>query len=114
MDFVPLLVGAAMVAMLIDVLRSLKGKDWNGVVTPLFAFVAGVLVAWLLSESNFASTISIGDTGLTLADLNFASLIIFGFAFSSIAAKGVDLISAIANRPNAKPSLIEGTSTTHD
>ena len=108
-DFVPLLVGAAMVAMLIDVLRSAKGKDWNGVVTPLFAFVAGVFVAWLLSESDFASTIKIGDTGLTLADLNFASLVIFGFAFAAFAAKGVDLISAIAKRPNVKPSLIEGT-----
>jgi len=108
MDFVPLLVGAAMVAMLIDVFRSLKGKDWNGVVTPLAAFIAGVAVAWLLAESDFAGTIAIGDTGLTLADLNFASLVIFGFAFSSIAAKGVDLISAIAKRPNTKPSLIEG------
>ena len=29
MDFVPLLVGAAMVAMLIDVVRSAKGGDWN-------------------------------------------------------------------------------------
>ncbi len=108
MDFVPLIVGGLMVAMLIDVLRSIKGKDWNGVVTPLFAFVAGVCVAWLLSKSDFASTIKIGDTGLTLHDLNFASIIVFGFAFSSFAAKGVDLISAVAKRPNVKPSLIEG------
>lgn len=108
MDFVPLLVGAAMVAVLIDVFRSAKGKDWNGVMTPLAAFAAGVLVAWLLSESDFASTITIGDTGLTLADLNFASLVIFGFAFSAFASKGVDLISAIAKRPNVKPHLVDG------
>lgn len=107
MDFVPLLVGAAMVAMLIDVLRSLRGKDWNGVITPIAAFVAGVFVAWLLSESDFASTVKIGDTGLTLADLNFASLVLFGFAFATFAAKGTDLISAIAKRPNVKPSLID-------
>ena len=108
MDFVPLLVGAAMVAMLIDVVRSARGGDWNGVVTPVTAFVAGVFVAWLLSESDFASTVVIGDTGLTLADLNFASLVLFGFAFAAFAAKGVDLISAIAKRPNVKPSLVEG------
>lgn len=108
MDFVPLLVGAAMVAMLIDVIRSARGGDWNGVITPLVAFGAGVMVAWLLSESDFASTIKIGDTGLTLADLNFASLVLFGFAFAAFAAKGVDLISAIAKRPNVKPSLVEG------
>lgn len=109
MDFVPLVVGGLMVAMLIDVFRSLKGKDWNGVITPLAAFLAGVFVAWLLSESDFASTIKIGDTGLTLADLNFASLVVFGFAFSSFAAKLVDTISAVAKRPNVKPSLIEGS-----
>lgn len=110
MDFVPLLVGAAMVAMLIDVVRSARGGDWNGVVTPITAFVAGVFVAWLLSESDFAATVKIGDTGLTLADLNFASLVLFGFAFAAFAAKGVDLISAIAKRPNVKPSLVEGPS----
>jgi hypothetical protein len=108
MDFVPLLVGAAMVAMLVDVIRSAKGGDWNGVLTPLVAFGAGVLVAWLLSESDFASEITIGDTGLTLANINGASLVLFGFAFATFAAKGTDLISAIAKRPNAKPSLIEG------
>jgi hypothetical protein len=108
MDFVPLLVGAAMVAMLVDVIRSARGKDWNGVLTPLVAFGAGLLVAWLLGQSDFGAGIKIGDTGTTLADLNGASLVLVGFAFGAFAAKGVDLISAVAKRPNVKPSLIEG------
>lgn len=109
MEFVPLLVGAAMVAMIVDVIRSARGKDWNGVVTPLVAFLAGVVVAWLFRESDFAAELKVGDTGKTVADLNTASLVLFGFAFGSFAAKGVDLISGIAKRPNVKPSLVEGT-----
>lgn len=111
MDFVPLLVGAAMVAMLVDVIRSAKGGDWNGVITPVVAFGAGVLVAWLLRESDFGAGIKLGDTGKTVADINGASLVLVGFAFGAFAAKGVDTISAIAKRPNTKPSLVENTNS---
>lgn len=108
MDFVPLLVGAAMVAVIVDVLRSARGKDWNGVLTPLVAVGAGILVTLLLANSDFAGSIELGDTGFTLDNVNTASLILFGFAFGSVAAKGVDALKAIDGSDSQKrPSLIE-------
>lgn len=102
MDFVPLLVAAAMVAVLVDVVRSARGGDWNSVVTPLVAWIVGVGVALLLANSDFAASVSLGDTGYTLDNVNNFSLILFGFAFGSVAAKGVDLLKAIDGNDSQK------------
>lgn len=109
MDFAPLLIAAAMVAVIIDIVRSARGGDWNGVITPLAAAVAGIVIAWLLGESDFGAGVPVGDTGETFASVNGASLVLLGFALGSIAAKGVDTISAIAKRPNVKPALVPGS-----
>lgn len=108
MDFVPILVAAAMVAVLVDVVRSARGGDWNGVITPLAAFAIGILVAFVLGESDFGEGIPIGDTGETFGSVNGFSLVLLGFALGSVAAKGVDLLKALdTSDTQRKPHLID-------
>lgn len=108
MEFVPILVAVAMVAVIIDIVRSARGQDWNGVVTPLAAALAGIGVAFVLGESDFGEGISIGDTGETFGSVNGASLILLGFGLGSLAAKGVDLLKAVDNSDTQrKPHLID-------
>lgn len=107
MDFVPLLIGAAMVAVLVDVVRSARGRDWNGVITPLAAWAIGIGVALTLGESDFGEGIKIGDTGETFGSVNGFSLILLGFALGSVAAKGVDLLKAVDQSDSQKkPPLV--------
>ena len=107
MDFVPLVVAAALVAVLIDVVRSLRAGDWNGVITPLASWAVGIAVALLLAGSDFAADVKIGDTGYTLDNVNTYTLVLFGFAFGSLASKGVDVIKAIDGSDSQKrPPLI--------
>lgn len=107
MDFVPLLVGAAIVAVLIDVFRSARNGDWNGAITPLVSWIVGIGVALLLANSDFAGSVKIGDTGYTLDNVNTFSLILFGFAFGSVASKGVDLLKALdVNDSQKRPPLV--------
>lgn len=107
MDFVPLVVAALMVAVIVDVIRSARNGQWNGVVTPVVAFISGVVVSLLLANSDFASSIAIGETGITLGDANASSIVLFGFALGSSAAKIVDLLKAIdGSDSQRRPSLV--------
>lgn len=107
MDFMPLLSAIALVAVVIDVARSARGRDWNGVITPLVAWGVGVLVAFVLGESDFGEGIPLGDSGHTFASVNGFSLVLVGFALGSLASKGVDLLKAIDNTDSqSRPSLV--------
>lgn len=107
MDFIPIVVAAALVAVLIDVFRSARAGDWNGVLTPMVSWLVGVGVAILLAGSDFAADVKIGDTGYTLDNVNTYTLILFGFAFGSLASKGVDVIKAIDGSDSQKrPPLV--------
>lgn len=110
MDFMPLLSAIALVAVIIDVARSARGKDWNGVITPLVAWGVGVLVAFVLGESDFGEAIPLGDSGQTFASVNGFSLVLVGFALGSLASKGVDLLKAIdGSDSQKKPPLVGPT-----
>lgn len=110
MDFMPLLSAIALVAVIIDVARSARGRDWNGVITPLVAWGVGVLVAFVLGESDFGEGIPLGDSGQTFSSVNGFSLILVGFALGSLASKGVDLLKAIDGGDSQKrPHLLDGS-----
>lgn len=107
MEFMPLLSAIALVAVIIDVGRSARGRDWNGVITPLVAWAVGVGVAYTLGKSDFGEGIPLGDSGHTFASVNGFSLILVGFALGSVAAKGVDLLKAIdGSDSQKKPPLV--------
>lgn len=108
--FVPMAVFAAMVLKLTDLLKFAKNRDVNGVATIALAWVAGFVVALLFAQSAWAKGIVFGDQ--TLAGLNLASLVIIGFAASSVGGVLFDFKKALDGTDSAAvPSLLSPTST---
>lgn len=106
MEFVPLLVVAALLKKIVDFVRYILGRDVNGAVTQVVAWVAGVGLMWLVSASDFVDGVVVG--GLQLGDLNAASIILAGLAVSSTAGVGVDVIKAVDNTQSAMvPSILD-------
>lgn len=104
MEFIPMIQMAVLVFAIINFLKAVKAKDTNGALTQLIVWVAGVVVVFLVAETDFASGISIGDQ--TLNTLNFASLVFIGLTISSLASFGAEVKKAIDNSDSAaKPNL---------
>lgn len=109
LDFVPLVALLGLVYAGINFLKYLTNKQWNAVITQLIVWVVGVLFAWLFGESDFGGAITVGDTGQTLATLNFASLVLVGMVVGSAATVAYDVKSAIDRNDSAvTPKLIPG------
>lgn len=106
LEFVPTLALIALVYQLVGILRSARGKDWNGVFTPLIAMVAGVLAVLVFAQTDFASGISVGD--MTLASLNFWSLVLVGITVGTGGSVVNDTLGAVdSTRSTAKPHLLD-------
>lgn len=105
-EFAPLLAMAALVFSLINFLRFLSGKDYKSAVTQLTVWVGGVVVAFLVAQTDFASGISVGD--LPLDQLNGWSLLFVGLSIGSTGSVVNELRGAIDNSDSTrKPSLVK-------
>jgi len=105
MEFVPIVVLLATVKKIVDLLRYARGGDWNGVITQLVVWAAGVGVVTLAANTVWADGIRFGDT--TLGPLNFASQVLAGIALGSAASLGQDTLKAVDNsQSEAKPKLV--------
>lgn len=100
MDFQPLLAFAALLVALINFGRYLSGRDWNAAMTQLTAWLAGVVVMILASETDWASGIDVA--GVPLGSLNTASLILLGFTVASTGSVIVEFKKAIDTTDSAK------------
>ena len=108
MEFVPVVVLAALVLKFTDWLKLVSAKDWNAVITQLTAWAAGVGGVALVAQTDFASAVPVGD--FTLATLNGWSLIVAGLSLASTASVGYDFKRALDTTDSAKmPSLVDGT-----
>lgn len=106
LDFVPLVALALVVKTTVDILRYVKGQDWNGAVTLLIAWLAGFAAAALFAQTDFADAIAVGDQ--TLGNLNAASLIVIGLTLGSAGAFANEFNAARdTNRSTAKPHLVD-------
>lgn len=106
LEFVPLVSLIALVYQIIGILRSARGKDWNGVFTPLAAMLAGVVGVLMFAQADFASGINVGD--MTLATLNTWSLILVGISIGTGGSVLNDTLGAVdSTRSTAKPHLID-------
>jgi hypothetical protein len=86
---------------LLDIVRYVSGKNWNGVVSQLAAWASGIVAVVLFGESNIAAGfINFGEGIGTLADFDFASKAILGIGLVSIGSLIVD------QRPKTVPPLV--------
>ncbi len=104
MEFVPVLAMISLVITIINLLKYLRSGNYNGAVTTLTVLIAGVLVMFLVAETDFAAGISVADR--PLGDYNNWSLLFMGLTISSMAAFANELKSAFDNTDSAvKPNL---------
>lgn len=107
MEFVPILVMAALAKKLVDVLRFASGRDWNGVITQLVAWVGGAVVVVAFAASDWAGQVQFGD--LALAKMSFVSQVLAGMTLGSTASLGQDVLKAVdQTQSERKPALLAG------
>lgn len=108
MDFAPLAAMATLVIAIVNLIQYAKARDVNGAVTTFAVWVAGVVVALLVRETDFASGIDVTDT-LTLGALNTWSTIFLGLTVGTIGQFAVQIKRAIDSSDSAaKPDLVGG------
>lgn len=105
MEFVPAVAMLALVLKVVDFLRYAKARDYNGVLTQLITWVAGVVVLLLVAQTSWSAMI--GVAGVPLGKLGFWSLVFAGLTISSGASLVNDYRKAIDNSNSAAiPTLL--------
>lgn len=104
--FVPAVAMLTLIKKVLDFLKYLTNQDWNGALTQVCVWVAGIAVVWLYAQTDWAEGISFA--GLVLSSMNFASLVALGIGLGSSASVATDFIKARDNTDSAAmPPLIK-------
>lgn len=114
MEFVPTLAMALLVVSIINLVKYVRARDVNGIVTTLSVWLAGVAVVFLVAASDFGDGIVIA--GAPLSAYNAASQLFIGLTLSSVAQFANEIRGAIDNHDSTtKPELVGGsTPVSHD
>lgn len=99
MDFTVLAVATALVWKVVSFAKFVMAGDRSKAVTQLVTWGAGIGVAFLVAASDFTLEVA----GVNLADLNAASVVLFGVALGSAASAAYDSLSK-----NPEPKLLRG------
>lgn len=102
--------GTVLIGSLIYVLtnfyKKVSGRDWNGVMTQLAAWVTGVVVVVLVVKSGLAPNVPVADT--ILSHLNGWGQVVAGLLASSLFGVVSDYKQAIDNSDSSKePTLLQ-------
>lgn len=112
MEFVPTIAMALLVISIINLVKYARSGDVNGIVTTLSVWLAGIVVIFLVAETDFASGIVVADRAL--GDYNAWSLLFMGLTISSMAQFANEIRAAIDNHDTTiKPNLVGPTAVTH-
>lgn len=91
----------------VDLIKYLRAKDANGVITQLAVWLFGIGVVMLVRASDFAAQWDVG--GIALSDAKLGTCILAGFGLGAVAMLANDGIKAIDGSQSArKPSLVPG------
>lgn len=105
MEFIPAAAMLALVAKVVDFLRYATNRDSNGVTTQAIAWAGGVVVAFLVAQTDWASAIRIGDK--PLSSLGIWSLVFAGLTFGSGASLVKDTLKSVRRENTPKiPTLL--------
>jgi hypothetical protein len=104
MAIVPLALLGATIYSLINFFKLITNKDWNGSVTMLVTWLAGIIGVFIVAASALGKGISINGTDLTAIDI--WSKIILGIEATSLfAVVPYKVIAAIAKQGVKEPPL---------
>ena len=105
-QFVPVLVLGLVVYTLTNLVKYVRARDWNGVVTLLAGWVVGIIAVWLVGATDWGSSITLGGTK-TLDALTWAEKILAGLVVVSAGSSFYDLKKSFDNTDSAQtPQLI--------
>lgn len=95
----------ALVVKFTDLLKFLTNKDWNAAITQIVVWVAGFAAVGLFAQTVLADGVEFG--GVTLADMNLATLAYIGLTIGSAGSVAYDFKRARDDADTAKtPPLI--------
>jgi hypothetical protein len=100
------LVFGTVVLKLVDFIKYARNGDWNGVLTLLTGWAAGLIAVALFVRTQWADEIRVGNE--TLEQLSTWSKVVFAFAASSVAAVLYDFKKAIDNTDTASTPKLQG------
>lgn len=104
--FAPISLIAVVIAG-VNLLKYIRARDWNAVVTYVAVFIVLVLVLWLYGNSEFGRSAVLPGSAIPLENFGFADLLIAGLAYSGPAIVTWDLFGAIDNsRTTNTPPLL--------
>jgi len=103
------LVFGAVVLKLVDFIKYARNGDWNGVLTLLTGWLAGLVAVFVFVQTEWADEITIGSE--TLDQLTVWSKVVFAFAASSVAAVLYDFKKAVDNTDTASTPKMQGGSS---
>lgn len=108
-DFLPFAALSGLVVQVINFLKYLRARDWNGSLTTLTVWVAGVVGIFLAAESDYAASFDFG--GVNLADMNSWTKLFVGLTVGAAGSAFVEVKKALdGNDSAAKPDLFTGGS----
>ena len=106
-DFVAFAGAIGLMWKIVDFAKHVRVRDWNASVTQAVTWGAGVLVIFVLANSDFANGVPVGDQNL--GALNDWSLVLVGLTLSSLGSVAYDYKRAFDRSDSAKmPSLLTG------
>jgi formate hydrogenlyase subunit 3/multisubunit Na+/H+ antiporter MnhD subunit len=105
-QFVPIFVLALVVYTLMNLLKYLRARDWNAVITLVGGWVVGFLAVWLVGATTWGSTVTVGGTK-TLDQLSFPEILLVGLVVVSVGSAVYDLKKSFDNTDSAAtPTLL--------
>lgn len=106
-EFVPILVIGLVIYTLTNLLKYLRARDWNGVVTLLAGWLIGFLAVWLVGATDWGTAITVGGTK-TLNMLSWAEKVLVGLVVVSTASTVFDIKKGLDNSDSAAtPTLLK-------
>ena len=95
MEFIPLLVIAALIKKALDTLKFLTNQDWNSVLTQVVVWAVGIGSVVAVAHSDFGADLLVAGHALNL--LNGWSQALIGLQIGSTASLAWDTLKAIDN-----------------
>jgi hypothetical protein len=100
MSFTPLVAVGTLVFTFVNFLTYLFSKNWNGVLTQLIAWAAGVAGIFIASATQYASQVKFGSQ--TLSGMNPGTKIFLGLIATSLLSTVNEIKKAIDSNDSAK------------
>lgn len=108
--FLPVAATVSLVVAIINFVKYIKVGNWNGVITQLAVWVAGVIVIFLAAQTTWAEDIGKGVFGKSLADMDGWSLLFLGLCVGGLAIVTNEFKKALDAGDSAqKPPLVDPT-----